>query len=99
MINKDMTIMEALEQNRASATVFAGYGMGCPPVERSRIIIVPHFFPILIVAFTALLAPGEEVALIILIRRMLAICSDPTQPLPATWAEPEEFLKPRPRIM
>lgn len=24
-----MTIMEALEQNRASATVFAGYGMGC----------------------------------------------------------------------
>ena len=29
MINKDMTIMEALEQNRASATVFAGYGMGC----------------------------------------------------------------------
>ena len=29
MINKDMTIMEALEQNRASATVFAGYGIGC----------------------------------------------------------------------
>ena len=29
MINKDMTIMEALEENRAAATVFAGYGMGC----------------------------------------------------------------------
>lgn len=29
MINKDMTIMEVIQANRAAVQVFASYGMGC----------------------------------------------------------------------